>query len=733
MGVAAPARTAERGAVAAGGAPRRRRPSAPVAGLALAFAVTAAYLCLQAVRVDSYVWLVDELLYLRYAESYSALQGPLPHVHGEPYGVPNALYPLLLAPLFWVFDGLPAAFHAAHVVNGLVWASTLVPVFVLVRRLGARWPWALGAAVLSVWVPWSVATLAVMTESLTYPLVAWSVLAMTVAVADPRPRHDVLALVAIVATTLTRTQLVFLLPVFVLAIVVHELGLRDGPPWRERLRAHRAIGAVVAAGVAGLAAVQLAGIDLLGGYGVVTTLAPFPPGLWPSMLDHAVRVTVGLGILPVVLWLTWLARVALDPRSAFERAHAVVATLTLGVLLFQAGNFAVNVAAVVQERYVAYAAPVLVAGAAALLADRSGRPAPRLSLLAATVAVAGVVAAGTYSPVGVDAAFTSVQNGAAAFWDVLAGRVPQLVGWLPGRPLTVTEGLVAGTLGLGLAAGVGLALPGRARTAVVGGLAALTLVYAVAEVREVVPDTVAGMNSVVPGGITGGTEQPRDWVDRALPDGASAASVVGRLGVPDESAHWLWTEFWNEDLEAAYSRLPEQELTGWPAQDLDVDEATGRVRTATPPDHLVVSATDPRLKVRGEVVARAGYGAELVRPDRPVRAEWSADALSFGGAPTDVESGVVDLMLYGGRERVRVTLAGEAVPAGSAGRVPYRVAGAGAERRGELGPEDRVSFVVTGRPVPGPGGRRRIRLRLPATLLDPDTRVAAHLVAVAPA
>jgi hypothetical protein len=157
------------------------------------------------------------------------------------------------------------------------------------------------------------------------------------------------------------------------------------------------------------------------------------------------------------------------------------------------------------------------------------------------------------------------------------------------------------------------------------------------------------------------------------------------------------------------------------------------VRTATPPDHLVVSATDPRLRVRGQVVARAGYGAQLLRPDRPVRAEWSADALSFGGAPADVEAGVVDLMLYGGRERVRITLAGEAVPAGSAARVPYRVAGAGGERRGELGAEDRVSFVVTGRPVPGPGDRRRIRLRLPATLLDPDTRVAAHLVAVAPA
>src|SRR5918992_5886141 len=96
----------------------------PPALLLLAFAGSAAWLAWQAGHVNSFVWLIDEALYVKEAQAYADFQGLLPHVHGERYGVPNVLYPLLLAPLYGFLDS-PDAFTAAHVLNGIAWASTM--------------------------------------------------------------------------------------------------------------------------------------------------------------------------------------------------------------------------------------------------------------------------------------------------------------------------------------------------------------------------------------------------------------------------------------------------------------------------------------------------------------------------------------------------------------------------------------------------------------------------------
>src|SRR5215213_8869220 len=76
----------------------------PRVALPVAFVLSAAWLAWQASHVNSFIWLIDELLYMKYAVSYSDFVGLMPAVHGQSYGAPNLLFPVLVAPLFWLFS-----------------------------------------------------------------------------------------------------------------------------------------------------------------------------------------------------------------------------------------------------------------------------------------------------------------------------------------------------------------------------------------------------------------------------------------------------------------------------------------------------------------------------------------------------------------------------------------------------------------------------------------------------
>src|SRR3954447_11550458 len=170
--------------------------------VAAAYVVTAVYLVSRAVEVRSYIWLVDELLYTKGALGYAAgtLGG---HVYGQAQSVHAPLYSWLLAPIYGLLNS-DHAFKAAHAVDALVFAAVLVPVYLTARYLGARPLMALLAGLLSVWVPWSAATLVLMSESLAYLTFAWAVWAMVRALAEPSPGRDGIALLLIAATAYTR-------------------------------------------------------------------------------------------------------------------------------------------------------------------------------------------------------------------------------------------------------------------------------------------------------------------------------------------------------------------------------------------------------------------------------------------------------------------------------------------------------------------------------------------------
>src|SRR5688500_9045432 len=81
-----------------------RRLLVPKLVVPLAFAASALWFAWQAGHVSSYIWLIDEMLYVKTALGYAGLDGILPQVHGQRYGVPNVLYMWLIAPFMAVLD-----------------------------------------------------------------------------------------------------------------------------------------------------------------------------------------------------------------------------------------------------------------------------------------------------------------------------------------------------------------------------------------------------------------------------------------------------------------------------------------------------------------------------------------------------------------------------------------------------------------------------------------------------
>lgn len=713
-------------------APRAARPRAleevarrllvPKLAVPLAFAFSALWFAWQAGHVSSYIWLIDEMLYVKTALGYAGLEGVLPHVHGQQYGVPNVLYMLLLAPLFGLLESSDA-FRAAHVMNGILWASALFPVYLLVRRLGASWGWALFAGLLTVWVPWGVATLTLMTETVAYATFPWAILAMTVAVADPRPRNDALALGAIVLAIAARTQLVFLLPVFVVAIGVVELSVGDRASWRRRLWGHRALVALVAVLALLVVLIEVVGGDLLGGYSTTSQAPPFTEGMWSMGMRHLAAVVVGLGIVPAILFTAWLLRTGTG-SSTFERSFAAIALLSLGALFYVAAFFGQTVASVVQERYVAYAVPIVVAGAVALVADWR-RPMPKVGILLGGAVAALGISGSVFKVTDAAGAFDRVANPAAGYNLELERLVPQWTAWFPGRDLGVNEGLILIAVILSLVCVAVLATRWRRWLAPV--LMGAVLLFCVTETRWLTPLVITGMNTEFPGLLPGVRDQPYDWVDRSVPDGASVGLVTGRLApyVLDLGNQWMWVEFWNKSIDRAYTPHGTAETTGWPALNFEVDVATGRLTMPEPRDFYVLSGTDPRFMPAGEVVGRASYGAVVLEPDQPLRMRWYSGDLKSDGGPRNAETGFAALRAYG-EDRLRLTfLADNVGPEDEGVRLPWAIEGG---PRGTLAAGKQTSVVVE----PRDG---IIKLRMPEVVLKGATppRANVRLIAVEPA
>jgi hypothetical protein len=461
------------------------------------------------------------------------------------------------------------------------------------------------------------------------------------------------------------------------------------PALRRAVERHLLLAAAVAAGVLGTAGLAAAGAlsSVLGSYEVTATEGELlPPGIHNSVITHLDFVIVGIGVIPLVIGAGWAAMTLLRPLDRPAHAFAVLCLVTIPPMAYQVASFNLRFAnGGVQDRYLFYIAPLLFVAMAAWLADDRRR------------AVVPVVAAGIVFALFADYAAYSASPGpffsspSTAFHQVLDGRsltLGQKLGIDDLSPATVIS-IFSVVFALALAL---LVRWKRPRAGVLLPLVGLPLLVFCAFETGYVLEHVALNGS---GGrvAAGRPLEGRDWIDTALPDGATAGLLPSPEGTFPIQSLWWETEMFNKRVDRSWAVGEGPTYTPFPAGELRVDLDSGRVEADGPEsEYLVMGKGDVRFAPVAETVA-SSTDLLLVRPRRPYRAAW---------ATRDVDGGSLSLLSQDAG--VRVYGDGEAELA----RVSMVLVGPPDARRGyeiDDGTGSRAASLA-------PGDSERIRLEL---------------------
>jgi hypothetical protein len=569
-----------------------RRPE--LAALLALWLAAAAGLQLLTTRVADWFVMTDELLYERLAISVTRGHSPLPRIHGHLVPSIDQLYPLLIAPLFG--DRLvPGSLHAAHFLNAFVISSACIPAYLLARRVTGRGPAAWFVAVATLCIPWLVLSGFLLTEVAAYPAFLWAAYGLQVAADAPSPRHDALALLGIAVALLARTQFVVLLLVFPVVLLVLE--------GRSAPARHRALAWTYAALAAGTAVLLATGhtASALGTYGSTIRGNLLPSDSGRSFAEHVAVTALGLGVLPFVVGVAWLLANALR-RNAF----AVLGTTTVLALTLEVTIFDLRFGGgIVRDRYLFYAAPLVLVGCACALAQRRW---PRWSLVAPVLLVGtgfAVAKLPRYDKLNVDTPVSVLDNVLVRSSHSLAGARAFLVG---ATILLAACFLLKRQLGIAVVALTLLAVPAEA---------------AYAWVRLFRAPGTAGRP------LTHPDAQRFTWLDRAAGPRAEV-TLVPYPTIPGDYwasvGSWWDLEFWNVSASSAayYPGEFEETPSSFPKLDLRFDERSGAANVS-PSDWVAQSSKETRFRIAGPVRAEQ-YNVRLVKAARPWRTDW----LTFG-------------------------------------------------------------------------------------------------------
>jgi hypothetical protein len=653
----------------------------PVLGIVLAAGLLAVEYSSQATQ---WAVMTDELQTSKLATSIGETLSPVPRIHGAYYGALNQLYPLLLAPLYrWL--SAPAAFDGAHILNAFLLASSAWPAYLLGRAVTRRAAGGYFAAALTAFTPWLVLSSTLLTENAAYPAFVWAVFLCHRALHEPSTGRDAAALGALALAYLARTQLFVLALALPLAVVALER--RRAFARHRLLAAAYGVGAAVAVGLAAAGSLS----RVLGNYAGTVQGDVLPAGIWHAAAVHLDEVVVGTGIAPFLLAAAW----AFTPWRREAQAFAALFVPLVVLLTFETASFDLRFTpgGFTQDRYVCYLAPLLAVGAAACLLDPGRR-----ALRAGLVLAAGLVFVGLAAAAPFDQEIT-------LWWASPAGAFHRAL-----RDAAQAIGLSADDLvrygGLVLAAALAGAvwrLPARVSLSVLG--VALT-VYGAYEARYVF-DWLAVPATTRPQSVEGVS---RDWVDAALPAGAS----VALLPVPELAREYWWdAEFWNKTVDRTVTVGGQAVFTPFASADLSLDPRTGRLHGDQRAGLLVVDDAAPRLRLAGTVLARAGPLA-LVRPVRPYRAEWLLAGTEPAGWARPGKP--VRFRFFGGPKELAVS-----VRAPFAARRPQRLVlrSGGLVRVGSVPPGGVVSRRLTACRVVTLVARGRVSLHLDRIAVRP--------------
>jgi hypothetical protein len=569
-----------------------RRPE--LAALLALWLAAAAGLQLLTTRVADWFVMTDELLYERLAISIARGHSPLPRVHRELVPSVDQLYPLLLAPLFG--DRLvPGSLHAAHFLNAFVITSACIPAYLLARRVAGRGPAAWFVAVATICVPWLVLSSFLVTEVAAYPAFLWAVYALQVASDAPSPRHDGLALAGIAVAVLARTQFVVLLVAFPVVLLVHE-----GRAAPVRHRALALSYGLLAIGTAVLLATGHAA-SALGTYGSTLRGNLLPSDSGRSFVEHAAMLALGVGVLPFLVGTAWLLANAVRRNAFAVLGTTVVLALMLEVTLFDL-RFG---GGIVRDRYLFYAAPLVLVGFACALAERWW---PRWSLLLPVLLVGagfGVAKLPRYDKLNADTPVSVLDNVLVRSSHSLAAARAFLVG---ATILLVACFLLRRQLGIAIVTLTLLAVPAET---------------AYAWVRLFRAPGTSGRP------LTDPDAQRFTWLDRTAGPRADV-TLVPYPTIPGDYwasvGSWWDLEFWNVSANRAayYPGEFEETPSSFPKLGLRFDERSGAANVS-PSEWVALSAKETRFRISGTVRAEQ-YNVRLVNAARPWRTDW----LTFG-------------------------------------------------------------------------------------------------------
>ena len=454
----------------------------------------------------------------------------VPTRRGDPYGsAPLVAY--FLAPVWWL-GSASAAYAAAKLLLVLAMTATIFPAYALARMVVPSW-YALGAAVGSVAVPALAYSPILVEEPLAYPLSTLALWSIARVLVEQTWSRIGLAVLAMTAAMLTRTQLSILFGVLILGLA--WLGWQS-----ERVRGWRAtwtgwdwvgFGAIAIGAMVGFSA-------LMGHFSESwrETTGYFRE----RIVDHAAwamgALAIGIGVLPLIAGIAALARPRDEPRDRETRAFVVTSVSALVVFVAYAGIKGAYISTVfstlVVERNLIYLCPVLFAGTALALARGVGR----------SWAIAG---AAIYTLYVVSA--VPLRLGEYPYYEAHGLSIVALanreLGWPEARIETAL--LVVCLVSLALVVALRVLRRGTLAFATVVGAIAVgvlswtftTEVYA-AEGERIFSRQVAGNLAM-----------PYDWVDQAT-DGGSVV-IIGQQ-ITDPIGIYL-TEFFNSSVTKVWS------------------------------------------------------------------------------------------------------------------------------------------------------------------------------------
>jgi hypothetical protein len=587
-------------------------------------------------------WIMgDELRYSDMAKSFIE-EGRLLVREGEtPFAT---AYPVLIAPA-WLAGDVATAYEMARAINVVLMTMSALVAFLWARRLVST-RYALVAGGLVLLMPTFAYTGTLMTENAALPgfLLAAFVIARTLE--QPTLRWQLAAFAAITLAALLRVQVGTLAIVYPTAILLHALFT-----WRAgaasllaSLRRFAVSFGILLAGAVVYAAYKLlAGASLtsgLGAYAVVGQVDYDTGKVARWSLWHAGELVFSVGFLPAIAFGVLLAlaiRRGGLPTAA-ERAVVAITAATTFWFVLQAAAFASRFTDRLEERYMVYAAPLLLIVFVLWIAR--GLPRPLIPTVVAALVSLALVLAIPFER------FFNVAIFADSFGVVPVLRLHDHLGNVDDVRLVLAGGGAA-------AAAACVALSVR--------VARVALPLAVAGFFLLSAYTLYGALEVQADGARAASGVPDpSWVDNEL--GGSGQVGFIYTGSLNANPHLLWqTEFWNRSVRGVYVLGTDNFLT-FRSPQIALDKRGRLVPNASSPNASVVEPyilAEPTVGIVGDVIAKPGPLA-LIRAKQPVRIESAVDGVYADGWSGSEASLSQYAPLPRGARRVRVTVSRQA-------------------------------------------------------------------------